>query len=57
MGVLMFVAWAVGFALGCVAMYLADLWVDHYVWKRRLNKPMSCPHGHVDWDECPVCCH
>ena len=17
----------------------------------------TCPHGHVDWDECPVCCH
>ena len=17
----------------------------------------SCPHGHIDWDHCPVCCH
>lgn len=17
----------------------------------------ACPHGYVDWDECPVCCH
>jgi hypothetical protein len=19
--------------------------------------PMTCPHGHHDWDQCPVCCH
>lgn len=17
----------------------------------------TCPHGHIDWDECPDCCH
>jgi hypothetical protein len=21
------------------------------------RKPKPCPHGCVDWDECPVCCH
>jgi hypothetical protein len=19
--------------------------------------PMSCPHGHLDWDDCPDCGH
>jgi hypothetical protein len=21
------------------------------------QKQKLCPHGHADWDKCPVCCH
>jgi hypothetical protein len=21
------------------------------------KQPAACPHGHLDWDQCPVCCH
>jgi len=30
-------------------------------WWERQPAPMvrkaACPHGHADWDDCPVCCH
>ena len=22
-----------------------------------VQESKSCPHGHVDWDDCPDCCH
>lgn len=25
--------------------------------KRGKEAPKACPHGHLDWDQCPDCCH
>lgn len=27
------------------------------VWGADLKPPRRCPHGYLDWDKCPVCCH
>jgi hypothetical protein len=31
--------------------------VVDYVNRSRKKPHKPCPHGHEDWDECPVCCH
>lgn len=39
------------------------LWLVAVVWrlldrvKKIENPPKPCSHGHIDWDECPVCGH
>lgn len=34
-----------------------EFW-DFLGWWRRKEEPKRrCPHGHSDWDDCPVCCH
>lgn len=25
--------------------------------KRKQVGQVPCPHGHLDWDDCPDCCH
>jgi hypothetical protein len=35
-------------------------WVAGWLFSPRSAEPdyfKLCPHGHLDWDECPVCCH
>lgn len=26
-------------------------------WRPKIGSRHLCPHGHSDWDDCPVCCH
>lgn len=33
------------------------IWVEPPVKVQTYTSPKACPHGHEDWDECPVCCH
>ena len=41
-----------GIGLGCFAPYVFGKMISAE--KFKVN---DCPHGHVDWDDCPDCCH
>jgi len=48
---------AMGFCLMTTVYHVGALVISE------LKKPpkevivKACPHGHVDWDKCPTCCH
>ena len=49
--------------LSVIAMILIQIicigWMATQVskWWKRKKQPHACPHGHEDWDDCPVCRH
>lgn len=42
-------------------MLLTRSELEEFFWPPRFVKSIDhyprCPHGHIDWDHCPVCCH
>ncbi len=36
---------------------IAIWWKERQERRRKERTPNPCPHGHADWDDCPVCCH
>ena len=44
--------------LGVMVGFLLALWLFVRGQRQQPAKEKErCPHGHLDWDECPVCSH